>query len=203
MIVKNNVVESTSSNGVCFIDLPLNSNQAFTHFEWKLKILQVGRYDTIENEIKVGISCGANEVYLSTKKGRLYGDENSIMRLNKEEVKTTSIGKITFKPDDILSFQFDTMAGSLFVKKNNGDRILMAYVKNLDSLRTNTFYPCVGFENNGDKIEILSAGPLHNSIHTALMESKPDLNRPSSYLFESVLALFVISVSYYFNLRHD
>ena len=36
------MVESKDYLGQCSINLPLNSNQAATHFEWKLRVTKIG-----------------------------------------------------------------------------------------------------------------------------------------------------------------
>ena len=111
--IKEGTIESNGSDRMYYIDLPLDSNRAATYFEWKLKISQIGfqkeeystseyrrgRYETvtkckkIENDVQIGIVCGSSEVLLSSKNGRLYGQGNSIMKLNSAEVQSAIIGK--------------------------------------------------------------------------------------------------------------
>ena len=173
--VNGQFLESKGSNGICFIDLPLNSNQAATLFAWKLKILKIGsrkehyaervgdhqQRTTIkfENEIKLGISSRQEDVLLSNKSDVVVGAGTSF-KLTLEKIK------FTMKQADIFSFQFDCTTGTLFVQKNDENRILLGYANNLESIRTCPFYPSVKFESKGDKVEILSASPVHNLIYS-------------------------------------
>ena len=161
--VNGQFLESKGSNGICFIDLPLNSNQAATLFEWKLKILKIGswkeHYAERVGEIKLGISSRQEDVLLSNKSDVVIGAGTSF-KLTLEKIK------FTMKQADIFSFQFDCTTGTLFVQKNDENRILLGYVNDLTSLQTCPFYPSVKFESKGDKIEILSASPVHNLIYS-------------------------------------
>lgn len=202
IVLKNQFVISNDLNGLCYIDLPINSNQAATYFEWKLRIVKKGFKEInnyhqpykIENEIKVGISNLKHDILLSTKSGNLFGDGMS-MQLN---VKKTDVN---VKEADILLFQFDCKTGTLFFQKNDQRRILLAYINDLGELQKDTFYPCVRFERGGDTIEILSAGPIHNSIHsTPTTVSRSYWNIISSiYLFinkHEIVLVLIISVCF-------
>ena len=184
------MLESKDKDGQCYIDLPLGSNQAATYFEWKLRVTKIGLhkkkykqktydrqqtiatydrrgtckdveyYKEVENEIDFGITTSHSHQFalISSKSGNIIG---SGLNLNAENWKMGAL-----KESDILSFQFDCTTGTCFVRKNDESRILLAYVNDLEKLQTDPFYPWVKFERKGDKIEILSAGPIHNSIHS-------------------------------------
>ena len=205
--VKDQLLESKNRHGVCHIDLPLNTSQAATLFEWKLKIVQISsRKETytrrigeiviehVENEILLGISNKKQDVLISSKTGISMG-RGSYFNSYTEHMPV----KLIMKQDDIITFQFDCTTGTFFVRKNDDCRILLGYVKNLKSLQTNPFYPCVRFESSGDIIEILSAGPIHNLIYsTPLAVSKSHLNIISTSDPLTVLfMLFAVCIACY------
>ena len=174
------MVESKDYLGQCSIDLPLSSNQAATRFEWKLKIIKIGSkkekrrlrtYDhqrrinndmettvRVENVIKFGIKNSNQYAFISSKSGDIINGLNLVQLEERKDFTVTE--------SDILSFQFDCTIGTLFMRKNDESRTLLAYVNDLQRLQTDPFYPWVKFEGKGDKIEILSAEPIHNSIHS-------------------------------------
>ena len=212
--MKGQLLESSGTNGLCYIDLPLNSNQAATRFEWKLRIIKIGHREEqethrnynyargryvneiktrlIDNDIKIGFSNLQQHLFISTKSGslQLTGSETAFKRPEKN-------GPIV-NYGDILLFEFDCTTGTFFVQKNDECRTLLGYVNDLKSLQTKTFYPCVRLEREGDTIEILSAGPIFNSIHsTPIPISKSYLN------IISTLYLRLIKTKTYLKSLHE
>ena len=206
--IKGHMVESKDYLGQCSIDLPLNSNQAATYFEWKLKVTKIGSkkekrtqrtYDRqrrvnvdvestvrVENEIKFGIKNPNQYVFISSKSGEIINGLN--LKYHKEQKY------LTVTESDILLFQFDCITGTLFMRKNDEPRTLLGYVNDLKSPQTSPFYPWVKFEGKGDKIEILSAGPVHNSIHsTPIVVSKSSNSNQASVWF----MLFAVCIACY------
>ena len=220
-VVNGQVLESKGQNSLCKINLPLNSNQAATLFEWKLKIVHVGNrvekgrvnggrdnYHSsklVENEIQLGISSKQDSVFLSNRSDTVGGHgiypsfashvkgHGYNLRYN---VQRHSVKKI-FEQADVLTFQFDCTSGTLFVQINDEYRILLGFLKDVKSLQTDPFYPCVKFECPGDKIELLSAGPIHNFIHSFPIANSKSLtsNQASSVWF----MIFAVCFAYYFN----
>lgn len=207
VVVNGQVLESKGHFGVCKIDLPLNSNQAGTLFEWKLKIICIGsriktyaervgifgEYDSVtrnvDNEIKIGISSIQDDVFLSNRSdiGTVQGRGTSF-KLNTEKIR------VNISQDDIFSFQFDCTSGTLFVQKNDECRILLGFVKHVQCLPKNTFFPCVKFECPGDRIELLSAGSIHNSVYSPPIYKSPTSNNSSVWFM-----LFAVCIVYYSN----
>ena len=207
--IKEHILESKDKEGQCFIDLPINSNQAATYFEWKLRVAKIGykkeKYtrktfdphrrtyhnveDTmkVENEINFGIKNSNRFVLISSKSGHLTGNWN----LNAE------YKNFALKESDILLFQFDCTTGTLFLRKNDESRILLGYVDNLEKLKTDPFYPWVKFERKGDKIEILSAGPLHNSIHSTPKVVSKSANYNQATVWFMIVAVCIACYSKY------
>lgn len=207
VVVNGQVLESKGHNGLCKIDLPLNSNQAGTLFEWKLKILHIGsriktysenigifgEYDNVtrnvDNEIKLGISSIQDDIFLSNRFdfGTVQG-RGTIFKFNKEKIR------VNISRDDIFSFQFDCTSGTLFAQKNDECRILLGFVKNVQCLPKNTFFPCVKLECPGDRIELLSAGSIHNSIYSTPISNSSTSNKSSVWFM-----LFAACIVYYSN----
>jgi len=206
-VATGQVLESKGQNAMCKINLPLNSNQAATFFEWKLKIIHVGnrvenyvkRVDyysnytenvrkLVENEIQLGISSIQDCVFLSNRSDTVKG-RGTNFKYNEEKIR------VTFHLADVFSFQFDCTSGTLFVQKNDECRILIGFLKDVKSLQTDLFYPCVKFECPGDKIELLSAGPIHNLIYSFPTASSSTSNQASSVWF----MIFAVCFAYYFN----
>ena len=218
--LKDEFLNSNGPDGLCYIDLPLNSDQAATLFEWKLRIIKIGckeeRYShdrytdrgyvretrtrQIENDIKIGFSNLQQGVWLSSKSGsiQLTGSGDS----TEAALKRPECSGPTVKQADILSFQFDCRTGTFFVQKNDECRILIGYINDSKYLKK-TFYPCVQFANGGDTIEILTAAPIYNSIHaTPIAISKSYLSIISTlYLYslsiKSAFCLFFIKTKSY------
>ena len=208
--IKGNMLESKDKLGECLIDLPLSSNEAATHFEWKLRVTKIGfkkenqttsTYNhprgyqlvesivKVENKIKFGIQNSNQYAVICGKTGNLTGNGLNFNFITAKEQKS-----IIVKESDVLLFQFDCTTGTLFVRKNDESRILLTYVNDLQSLEADPFYPCVKFERKGEKIEILSAGPVHNSIHsTPLVVSKSSNSNQASVWF----MLFAVCIACY------
>ena len=110
-------------------------------------------------------------MFVSSKTGKSTAEWNSANGSNIEAMHGSSQVPL-FTEGEVLSFNFDCITGTLFLQKSDNSRFLLGYVKNLQNLDDDPLYPCVKFENKGDTIEILSAGPIHNSIHTIPKISK-------------------------------
>ena len=127
--IKGHTLGSTDDLGQCIIDLPLSSNQAATHFEWKLRVTKIGSkkekhkertydrqrgYDVdvestvrVENEIKLGIKNSNQYAWISNTRGILTSGLNLKMNKRKKSVAV--------KESDVLLFQFDCTTGTFFV----------------------------------------------------------------------------------------
>ena len=212
-------MKSKNCTGECCIDLPLNLKQSATYFEWKLRIVKFGfknvtnehgnlahhqngqrrYYSTtnsmkIANEIKFGVSSSRQSLFVSSRSGKSTAEWNSANGSNIEAMQGSSQVPL-FTEGEVLSFNFDCVTGTLFLQKSDNSRFLLGYVKNLQNLDDNPLYPCVKFEKKGDTIEILSAGPIHNSIHTTPKTSKSIFKRSSEvpeFLFLIPVFTFIL-----------